>query len=82
MGIFYTVFDNELSVVATGNYGLVFEFYECVVLSWCINAVARLFNGNPPLLPIGFSATCINFAANVYYMGSDFVGRKVFAYTI
>lgn len=65
MGVFYAVFDGVFTVVATGNHRLIFEFDEGVVLSWGIDAVARLFDCHSPLLSVGFLAARIYFSADI-----------------
>ncbi len=80
--VFYAVFYGVFAVVAASNDGLVFESDESVVSSWCIYAVARLFDCHSPLLSVGFLAARIYFSADIDDMGGNVVSGKVFAYAV
>lgn len=82
VGVFYAVFYGVFAVVAASNDGLVFESDESVVLSWGIDAVARLFDCHSPLLSVGFLAARIYFSADIDDMGGNVVSGKVFAYAV
>lgn len=82
VGVFYAVFYGVFAVVAACNDGLVFESDERVVSSWCIYAVARLFDCHSPLLSVGFLAARIDFSADIDDMGGDAVSGEVFAYAV
>lgn len=82
VGVFYAVFNGVFAVVAACNDGLVFEFDKGVILSWGIDAVARLFDCHSPLLSVGFLAARIDFSAYVNDMRGDVESGEVFAYAI